>query len=370
MAIYHFSVKVVSRGAGQSAVASAAYQSGETLYSKIDEETKNYPNEERVDHTSILAPEKTPEWVSNRGALWNQAELAEMRKDSQLARKIIMALPRELTPDQNIELTESFCRSHFVQQGMISDIACHDLKSENPHAHIMLTTREVTSDGFGKKNRDWNKKEVLQGWRESWEHVCNDSLVRHGYTESISCRSHADLNLDKLPQIHVGYKKNPERIQRNNEIKSFNAATRDKETIYFEYQKMVDDVQAAIPENEKELKEQIDLRQKESDELGKLEGQQSNLGMLSRVFGQKPKELQERIGRQQNILEKRDNRISELQDNLGTLRHNESVYKNALAVAHDLGIPEIKKELLKLHEDAKLLKFKSRSRQRDNELER
>lgn len=99
----------------------------------------------------ILAPSSSPEWVHKRNLLWNEVEKSETRKNSQLAREINIALPKELTKDQQTELIKHYIHTQFVDKGMIADIAVHRDNLENPHAHVMLTTREISEEGFGKK---------------------------------------------------------------------------------------------------------------------------------------------------------------------------------------------------------------------------
>ncbi|KAA0940632.1 hypothetical protein FQ087_21845 [Sporosarcina sp. ANT_H38] len=204
MAIYHFSAQVLSRGKGQSAVAAAAYRSGDKLQDERTGEEKFYRREVTPD-SMILAPSNSPEWMKDRERLWNAVEKAENRKDSQLAREINIALPVELSNGQQKELIRDFVQKEFVDKGMIADICIHRDDSNNPHAHVMLTTREIMSDGFGKKNRDWNNKELLNQWREEWSNHANKSLEREGVQERISHLSHEARGLEQLPTVHLGH---------------------------------------------------------------------------------------------------------------------------------------------------------------------
>jgi MobA/MobL family len=204
MAIYHFSAQVISRGKGQSAIASASYRSGERLKDERTGEVKYYHREVQPD-TMILAPSNAPEWVYDRERLWNEVEHSEKRKDARLAREINIALPRELNHHEQKELIRDYVQEAFVNQGMIADIAIHRDDPNNPHAHVMLTTREITADGFGPKNRDWNKKEMLEGWREEWANHANRALERAGIKERISHLSHEARGLEILPTIHLGH---------------------------------------------------------------------------------------------------------------------------------------------------------------------
>lgn len=207
MAIYHFSAQVISRGKGQSAVAAAAYRSGDKLQDERTGEEKFYRREVTPD-SMILAPSNSPEWMKERERLWNAVEKAENRKNSQLAREINIALPVELSNGQQKELIRDFVQKEFVDKGMIADICIHRDDSNNPHAHVMLTTREIMGDGFGKKNRDWNNKELLNQWREEWSNHANKSLEREGVQERISHLSHEARGLEQLPTVHLGLEAN------------------------------------------------------------------------------------------------------------------------------------------------------------------
>ncbi|KXB09921.1 hypothetical protein ADT33_11200 (plasmid) [Xylella fastidiosa] len=206
MAIYHLSAKTISRATGRSATGAAAYRAGETI---TDERTGlifDYSKKQGIDHTEIMSPTNAPEWVHDRAKLWNSVEHSEKRNDSQLAREIEVALPTELTPDQQRELVRGFIRSQFVDVGMVADIAIHHTKSENPHAHILLTMRDIGVDGFGKKNRSWNDKALLQNWREAWEVHTNQALEQAGHSVRIDHRTLAEQGIERIPQIHIGPK--------------------------------------------------------------------------------------------------------------------------------------------------------------------
>jgi len=203
MAIYHFSAQVISRGKGQSAVAAAAYRSGDKLQDERTGEEKFYRREVNPD-SMILAPSDSPEWVNDRERLWNAVEKAENRKDSQLAREINIALPVELSNGQQKELIRDFVQKEFVEKGMIADVCIHRDDSNNPHAHVMLTTREITAEGFGPKNRSWNDKSLLEQWRAEWANHANKSLEREGVQERISHLSHEARGLEQLPTVHLG----------------------------------------------------------------------------------------------------------------------------------------------------------------------
>jgi len=203
MALYHLSAKMVSRGKGHSVVAGAAYRAGEKLRDDRTGKIHDYSSREDVAHSEILTPSVAPEWAKDRQAHWNQVDAVEKRKDSQLAREVEVGLQRELTLDRNRELLRAFVQEQFVDRGMVADMSIH-WNDNNPHAHILLTTREIDGDGFGKKNRNWNKKELLQEWRESWAEHNNHWLEENDSDARISHQTLAEQGIDREPTKHVG----------------------------------------------------------------------------------------------------------------------------------------------------------------------
>lgn len=214
MAIFHLTAKVFSRGKGQSAIAAAAYRSGDRLRDEQADEQKFYQaRAERIQFTDIMAPKDAPEWAHDRNQLWNQAERAEKRKDAQLAREIEVSLPHELTEQQRQWLVKDFAREAFVRRGYAVDIAIHAPDGggdqRNHHAHLMVTMRTLGPDGFApKKDRSLNTDEQLAEWREQWAHLANRHLERHGHKERIDHRSHEARGIDREPTVHVGYAAN------------------------------------------------------------------------------------------------------------------------------------------------------------------
>lgn len=181
MAIFHLSAKVISRASGRSAVAAAAYRSADRLHDERLDRDHDFTNKSGVVHSEILLPENAPEHLGDRDKLWNAVEAAEVRKDAQLAREVEFAIPRELSQAQGIELARDFVGQEFVARGMIADLNVHwDMGADGmakPHAHVMLTMREVDEDGFGAKVRDWNKTELVEQWREHWADHVNQRLA-------------------------------------------------------------------------------------------------------------------------------------------------------------------------------------------------
>ena len=218
MAIYHFSGTVVSRSQGRSSVASAAYRSASELHDERLDKTYDYTKKQDVVHTEILLPKNAPEFLRDRNTLWNTVETSEKRKDAQLAREFNMALPRELTIAQQIELSREFVTKEFVSKGMCADLCIHNDKIKDgqlqPHAHVMLTMREVTENGFGKKERAWNSKENLLHWREAWADITNQHLLMHGFDMSIDHRTLEAQGIDLEPQYKIGSKEAEDRLIR------------------------------------------------------------------------------------------------------------------------------------------------------------
>lgn len=206
MAIYHFDASVISRSKGRSATAAAAYRTAEVINDHRTGEVHDYTRKGGVLHTEIIAPDHAPAWVHDRSSLWNAVEDAERRKDAQVAREVRVALPSELTLEQNADLVRAFVQEQFVARGMIADVALHAPGREgdqrNHHAHIMLTTREIGPEGFGAKNRDWNAKELLVDWRGSWAEHVNDTLERCDIHERVDHRTLVAQREDALSLAH------------------------------------------------------------------------------------------------------------------------------------------------------------------------
>jgi len=208
MAIYHFSAKVISRAAGASAVASAAYRSASRLPDDRLGRHHDFSNKAGVVHSEIMLPEGAPEHLGDRATLWNTVEAGEVRRDAQLAREVEFAIPREMSEAQGIELARDFVQREFVEEGMVADLNVHWDIDENglakPHAHVMLSMREVDENGFGKKVRDWNKTERLKQWRERWADHVNERLASLDIDARIDHRSFEDQRISLEPQHKIG----------------------------------------------------------------------------------------------------------------------------------------------------------------------
>ncbi len=250
MAIYHLRLKVISRSLGQtggggrkSVVAAAAYRSGQRLYDDSQGRWFQYDKPDVV-HTEILAPEGSPAWVFDRQTLWNMVERAEKRKDAQLTREVEITLPRELTPEQRIDLVRRFVSEQFVARGMVADIGIHVPEAadgrEQPHCHCLLTLRRLdtsTPTGFAaKKEIDWNEPEEISRlvaearkqfnrtgsdedkatldaaesqrnvmvWRRTWSEYANRALEDAGSTARIDHRTLEAQGIFRPPLPYFG----------------------------------------------------------------------------------------------------------------------------------------------------------------------
>ncbi len=208
VAIYHFSAKVIGRGAGSSAVASAAYRSASRLHDERLDRHHDFSNKTGVVHSEVMLPEGAPNRLADRTTLWNEVEGCEKRKDAQLAREVEFAIPRELTKEQGIALAREFVATEFVACGMVADLNVHwDIGSDGnakPHAHVMLAMRSVGPDGFGPKVREWNATALLQRWRENWAVHVNDRLQSLGIEARVDHRSYDAQGIGLEPQHKIG----------------------------------------------------------------------------------------------------------------------------------------------------------------------
>ena len=224
MAIFHLSVKTISRSAGRSATAAIAYRSGEKVMDERTGLVHDYTRRRGVEHTEIFLPENAPAWASQREQLWNAAELAEKRKNSTVAREFEVALPAELNRDQRLELVREFARDLVQRHGMAVDVAIHEPGKEgdhrNHHAHILCSTRRLTPEGFKDKTRelDDQKSGEVSHWRERWAEMSNRHLENAGRQERIDHRSleaqraaaiergdtEQAAKLERLPTVHLG----------------------------------------------------------------------------------------------------------------------------------------------------------------------
>ena len=228
----HNQISIVQRSNRQSAVAAAAYQSGEKLFCEYDQQVKHYPEKRGIVHNEILLPANAPPEYADRNTLWNAAEAVEKQWNSQLARRWVLSIPREIPPDQYAALVRDFCNQQFVSKGMCVDFAIHDKGDGNPHAHVMLTMRAMDEHGkWLPKSRkvydldengeriklpsgrwkshkedtvDWNDRKYCEIWRHEWEIIQNRYLEANNRPERVDLRSYERQGLDIIPTVHEG----------------------------------------------------------------------------------------------------------------------------------------------------------------------
>ena len=207
MAIYHLSVKTISRAKGRSVTASAAYRSAEKIKDLRTGKTFDYSKKKGVLHSELLLPENAPSW--NRSQLWNEAEKSETRKNSTVAREFVIALPSELSEDQRKELAQDLTKELVKRHGFAADLCIHEPNKEgddrNHHAHILCSTRKLEPTGFTAKTRelDGGYKEV-EYWRERFAEIQNKHLERAGIDSRVDHRSLKDQGIDREPTRHKG----------------------------------------------------------------------------------------------------------------------------------------------------------------------
>ena len=230
----HNEITIVQRSQRQSAVAAAAYQSGEKLFCEYDQQVKHYPEKRGIVHNEILLPANAPPEYVDRNTLWNAAEAVEKQWNSKLARRWVLTIPREIPSDQYAILVREFCQQQFVSKGMIVDFAIHDTHppGHNPHAHVLLTMRAMDEHGkWLPKSRkvydldengeriklpsgrwkshkedtvDWNDQKYCEIWRHEWEVIQNRYLEANDRPERVDLRSYARQGLDIIPTVHEG----------------------------------------------------------------------------------------------------------------------------------------------------------------------
>ena len=230
----HFEINIVKRSEGGSAVSAAAYQTGEKLYSDWEKKYIYHGTKEELILKEILLPAHAPPEFADRSKLWNSAEAAEPNWNSQLARRMKIALPVELSMEDNVALVREFCQKEFVSKGMIADLAVHDPDppNHNPHFHVLLTMRPLDENGNwapkahkeyvldkdGNRIRgpngkykvrkiptvDWNARGNAEMWRHDWEDLQNQYLERAGRTERVCMKSYERQGIDIVPTVHMG----------------------------------------------------------------------------------------------------------------------------------------------------------------------
>lgn len=213
MAIFHLSVKTVSRSAGRSATAAAAYRAGVEITDIKTGEVHNYRRRKSgIESADLFLPAGAPKWATDRAELWNAAEKSETRKNSTVAREFEVALPAELSADQRRELAHDFTKALVKKYGFAADCAIHlpgkNGDSQNHHAHILCSTRKLTAEGFTAKTRELDDRatgaEQVVEVRELFAHMTNVALERAGHSARVDHRSLEDQGIDRDAGIHLG----------------------------------------------------------------------------------------------------------------------------------------------------------------------
>lgn len=253
MAIFHMSFSNISAGKGRSAIASAAYRSGKKLFDQKEGRSYFYARSV-MPESFILTPKNAPAWASDREQLWNEVERKDRRANSRYAKEFNVALPVELSEDEQKELLTKYVQENFVDEGMVADVAIHRDHPDNPHAHVMLTNRPFNPDGtWGLKSKrenildengnktytgnsrfprsrkvwlvDWDKKEKITEWRHNWAVSVNQVLEQKNIPDRISEKSFIEQGIDDTPMQHEGINsKRHERKEFNQQVKDYRKA--------------------------------------------------------------------------------------------------------------------------------------------------
>ena len=243
MAIFHCSIKIISRSAGKSATSASAYRAGTKVYDDELGETFDYTKKRGVVFSEVLLCANAPQEFTDREKMWNSVQAIEKAKNSQLCREVEVALPVELSREEQVRLVREYIQENFTSKGMCADWALHDKGDGNPHAHILLTVRPIKSNGeWGAKRKDsyalddqgnkipvidpntgkqkigsrgrkmwerisvpstdWNEKSRAEEWRKGWADACNKYLQGRARVDH---RSYARQGKKKLPTVHEGY---------------------------------------------------------------------------------------------------------------------------------------------------------------------
>lgn len=225
MASYHWSMQIIGRKDGRSAVRAAAYRAGQDLLDERTGEVHRFGQRRGVYHSEILLPQLAHSRLGDRQTLWNEVERAERRDDAQLAREVNIALPHELSREQQLVLIRNYVQVEFVGRGMIADLAVHVPRpgrgedERNVHAHVMLTLRQPTPRGLHSvKTREWNSRDLLKLWRSAWAEHANRALANAGHQARLDAGSLEDQRIAALargdetdarslarePELHMG----------------------------------------------------------------------------------------------------------------------------------------------------------------------
>ena len=303
MAIYHCSIKIGSKGKGQSAVAAAAYRSGSVLTDEQTGTVTDYSKKSGIVYSEIMLCQNAPSEYNDRQVLWNAVHKIEKASNAQIYREIEVSLPVELTLLQHKNIIREYVRKNFVDKGMCADWSIHNKNDGNPHCHILLTVRGIGSNGEwlpksrkvyelddnGNRIRlssgnykshkesanDWNEQYKAEEWRAAWADICNRYLDE---TNRIDHRSYERQGKDQIPMIHEGFEARKiergggisERCEQNRQIRRINREKRKIES------------QLRILDNRKRAIEMYGSGVIGYDEIGELSGVGRDMGIYLR----------------------------------------------------------------------------------------
>lgn len=293
MAIYHCSIKIGGRSKGQSAVAASAYRSGEKLTDNETGIVSDYTRKKGIVHSEISLCNNAPSEYEDREKLWNAVHRIEKQSNAKLWREIEVALPQEFNQAEQIKAAREYVKC-LTEKGMCADWSIHDKGDENPHAHIMLTTRSIEENGewalkskkvydldengkriFQKTDKngrkqyknhkedynDWNQKECVEEWRKKWANVCNQYLSEE---KKIDHRSFERQGKEQSPTIHEGY--TARKIELNGETSDRCEINREIKT----RNNLIKQIDGHLKTVEMELKELVEQKQKGNDRVEEL----------------------------------------------------------------------------------------------------
>ena len=374
---FHFSVNIISRGKGKSAVASAAYISGEKIKNEWDGVTHDYTKKQGVISKEIFLPDHAPKEYKDRKTLWNSVELFEKNSNAQLARNFIISLPKELSIEENKKMIEEYVQTNFVKEGMIVDLAIHDESREgnqNIHAHIMTIVRPINEDGtWGQKSKKeyildekgekilnkngkpktrkvelttWNDKGNVEKWREKFSDLCNKYLAKNKIEKRVDHRSFKRQGIKQIPTIHLGASASAmerkgirtEKGDINREIKKQNELLKNIGNEIKKITSWLAGFKEKLKESYKEYKDQSKKQIENESGLFNLyeylsfyqEMQENNRAELS-FYGKRNKAIYDLKRYASGINYLRENKIktiSDLQGHINTLRSkNSEIYK-------------------------------------------
>lgn len=338
MAIFHMSFQNISAGKMRSAVASASYRSGEKLFSDKEGKTYSYARDVKPE-AFILTPKNAPDWAKDRQKLWNEVEDKDRKANSRYAKEFNVALPIELSTEEQKELLTAYVQENFVNAGMVADVAIHRDNTDNPHAHVMLTNRPFNPDGtWGLKAKtqyildengnktftksgfprqkkiwlvDWDKKEKITEWRHNWATAVNKVLESKNLLDRISEKSYEEQGIDEVATQHEGVNSQRENRQEFNrsvklqrqaksEVKNVNDKIHNERRIQTLQRHYSFDEKRMVSQLSKELKTFVSLEN--LDEKQRMLFNWKNSTMIKQAIGQDMTKQLITINQQENSL--------------------------------------------------------------------